>query len=219
MKNPDDFSFHNRCVRFSTTNWVRGVSPLSHGIKPIRLPRVSTLRPGKARSARISLPPSHQPPVKPAVQKQLPLAQPVAAEHVKPTEYYGAAFLQGNGKTLYLLFNHSLYKSIKPTADSWDRLSENIQSATADPQSPGVIYAVRNSNSVIKTLDDGANWLQVSNGLPCSAIHWVIVNPPNPQEVFAGTESGLYPETSVLPVLYVRNVPGIRLWNDGGEEG
>ena len=69
----------------------------------------------------VLLPPSHQPQRKPAVQKQLPPAQPVAAEHVKPTEYYGAAFLQGNGKTLYLLFNHSLYKSIKPTADSWDQ--------------------------------------------------------------------------------------------------
>ena len=140
----------------------------------------------------VLLPPSHQPPVKPGVQKQLPPVQPVAAEHVKPTEYYGAAFLQGNGKTLYLLFNHSLYKSIKPTADSWDQLSENIQSAATDPQSPGVIYAVRNNNSVIKTLDDGANWIQISNGLPGTPIHWVIVNPANPQEVFAGTDSGLY---------------------------
>jgi hypothetical protein len=138
----------------------------------------------------------HNTPVrKPAVQKQLPPGQPAAAEHVKPTEYYGAVFLQGKGKSLYLLFNHSLYKSIKPTDDNWDRLSENIQSAAADPQSPGVIYAVRNSNSVIKTLDDGANWIQISNGLPGTAIHWVIVNPVNPQEVFAGTESGLYRTT------------------------
>jgi photosystem II stability/assembly factor-like uncharacterized protein len=140
----------------------------------------------------VLLPPSHQPPVNPAVQKQLPSAQTVAAEHVKPTEYYGAAFLQGNGKTLYLLFNHSLFKSIKPTADSWDQLSENIQSAATDLQSPGVIYAVRNNNGVIKTLNDGANWIQISNGLPGTPIHWVIVNPANPQEVFAGTDSGLY---------------------------
>jgi len=140
----------------------------------------------------VLLPPSHQPPVNSAVQKQLPPAQAVAAEHVKPTEYYGAAFLQGNGKTLYLLFNHSLYKSIEPTADSWDQLSENIQSAATDPQSPGVIYAVRNNNGVIKTLNDGANWIQISNGLPGTPIHWVVVNPANPQEVFAGTDSGLY---------------------------
>ncbi|HEX4963451.1 MAG TPA: hypothetical protein VF173_21665 [Thermoanaerobaculia bacterium] len=93
---------------------------------------------------------------------------------------------------VYLLHQNTLLRMTSDEADVWQRVAEDVKSAAIDPQDGKVIYAATLKDTVIKSLDGGTKWLEISNGLPRSSISMILINPSNPQEIFAGTGQGLY---------------------------
>ena len=152
----------------------------------------------------VLLPPSPQPPLTPAVQNQLPPAQPVATEHVKPTQYYGGAaasfqnnqigvntFVSGPQGQIVLLLNSDLFRNSGPSGDEWNHIGTNVKAVALDPSNEKIIYALSAQNAIMKTLDQGEHWLTLDTGTPNQNLSIIFVNPASPQEVYAGGTAGL----------------------------
>lgn len=101
-------------------------------------------------------------------------------------------FISLKDGTVYLVRFNTLLRMGRDEGDVWERVAEDVQSVSLDPQNSQVIYAVTTNNTVAKSLDRGQRWIGINNGLPRTQIFFVFINPANTQEIFAGTASGLY---------------------------
>jgi photosystem II stability/assembly factor-like uncharacterized protein len=68
-----------------------------------------------------------------------------------------------------------------------------------DPSNPRVLYAATRFDGIYKSTDAGANWKQVNNaaaGTLFTIVHFsLVVDPDNPQTVYAGTFDGVLKST------------------------
>ncbi len=126
-------------------------------------------------------------------------AESVAARSEKPTSAHfgqtaGNSFFFGP-QNIYLLAANTLFRSVADDLTVWHRLGDNfpLRLAAADPAQDNILYAVNPANQILKSVDGGQKWLNVSPGVqpPYSAITTLLVNPADSKEVFAGTQSGI----------------------------
>jgi photosystem II stability/assembly factor-like uncharacterized protein len=103
-------------------------------------------------------------------------------------------FLYGPDGDLYTFEGTSLLRLANEEGDRWETIRSGIADVAIDPRNGKIIYATTSARPivVIKSLDKGKTWLTVSNGLEGRMIYGLQVNPANSQEVFAGTDRGLY---------------------------
>ena len=78
-----------------------------------------------------------------------------------------------------------------------------------DPSNPATAYVTFSgftSTRIYKTNDYGANWTNVSGNLPGIPTNCVVVNPTNGNNIFVGTDLGVFSTTnggsSWVPVSY-----------------
>lgn len=95
---------------------------------------------------------------------------------------------QGN---VYLLTQGTLFRMQRGEGDVWQRVADGVGGASFDPRNERIIYLIK-GGTVLKSLDGGARWLSINNGLPSRMVNFILISPTNPDEVFAGTEAGLY---------------------------
>lgn len=149
--------------------------------------------PAKSTPRQTTTPkPSAAPKAVPAKPAAPSAAEGLASAPMAPLERCGNVFFGGPDMTLHLLFKGSLYRLLAQTGDSWGRIAEGVRFATVDPRNPQIIYTVNSSGVVMKTLDRGGRWLNINNGLPGTTGRWLTVNPVKTDEVFVGTDNGLY---------------------------
>jgi len=113
----------------------------------------------------------------------------------------GNGFIAGPKGDVYLVSKQGgLLRNAPDAGDVWNAVGSgdgraytpNVSIAAADPQNSQVFYAVDAQNHLIKSVDGGQKWITVSSGLPNAPILCLFVNAAAPQEVFAGTQAGLY---------------------------
>jgi len=149
--------------------------------------------PAKSTPRRPATPkPSATPAAVPTKSQSTPHSATLAPAPMAPLEFYGNTFFGGPDKTLHLLFNGSLYRLVAQTGDTWSRIAKGVRFAAVDPKNPQVLYTVNSDGVAMKTLDRGGRWLNINNGLPGATGRWLTVNPVKTEEVFVGTDNGLY---------------------------
>ncbi len=103
--------------------------------------------------------------------------------------------------TLYAVTGSALFKTID-NAGTWNKIGPSVFSAgllVIDPVTPTTLYAAKtNSNGVLKSVDSGANWLPINNGLPSSFISHLALDPTTPTTLYAiaANAGGLYKSTN-----------------------
>lgn len=108
----------------------------------------------------------------------------------------GNNFILDSKGTLYLLYNDILYYKYNESGDVWDRKAPGIRTVAFDPSNEKIIYIVTTKMSVKKSVDSGNKWITINNGLPNKInIYCIFINPHNNQEVFIGTNNGIYKTT------------------------
>jgi hypothetical protein len=66
---------------------------------------------------------------------------------------------------------------------------------TIDPNNPSKVYATFGGfqpGNVWRTLDNGANWTNISNGLPAAPVRTLVVSPVDGNALYIGTEVGIF---------------------------
>jgi photosystem II stability/assembly factor-like uncharacterized protein len=77
---------------------------------------------------------------------------------------------------------------------SFPAIGRGITSVIAfafDPQNADIIYAAANCDLVFRSSDGGTNWIRSPESVP-RCVRDLLVDPQNPDTVFAGTDSGLF---------------------------
>jgi len=108
-----------------------------------------------------------------------------------------------NNQVIYVLGRSALYSSSNggSTFTKGSGLPTSLMNYVAvDPTNAQIAYIARSSFSttsgqVFKTTDGGANWTNVTNGLPSIPAVTVAVDPLYPSNVYAGNDLGVYLST------------------------
>lgn len=94
---------------------------------------------------------------------------------------------------LFLLYQASVCYKMDRSGDKWNRVGQDAKAYAIDPENANILYIITKNNSVQKSMDGGAKWLTINNGLPSNSNFFdIVINPHNPQEVFVLTTSGLF---------------------------
>ena len=147
----------------------------------------------------------------------------VTALNSGPSSFSTNRIIATRDGSVFLINQNTLFRMQRDEGDVWDRVAEDVQTASFDPKNEKIIYRVSTNNLVTKSLDGGEKWISINNGLPRAKINLITVNPVNSDEVFAGTELGLYKTSdagfsweptslrSVLRFFYINPInPAIR---------
>lgn len=98
---------------------------------------------------------------------------------------------------LYVSRGGSLVRSTNG-GGTWHALGSILGTAlTFDPTDPLVGYAATSNLYLQKTVDGGANWTPINNGLPATSYSQVLIHPTDPQVLYAagGVPTGVYRST------------------------
>jgi len=84
---------------------------------------------------------------------------------------------------------------------NWTNLPQAPNSIVAiaiDPLTPATLYAADNASGggVYKSIDSGATWQPVNNGMTNASANCVTVDPLNPSTIYAGSNLGLFKSTN-----------------------
>jgi photosystem II stability/assembly factor-like uncharacterized protein len=104
----------------------------------------------------------------------------------------GNSFVSSRNGAIYLVFSGTLYRSVQDEGNVWQPIVNGVTAVAIDPQNEQVLYTLDTQNQINKTLDGGHKWITLNTGLPRLRAFCVYVHPTNSQEVFVGTESGLF---------------------------
>jgi photosystem II stability/assembly factor-like uncharacterized protein len=114
--------------------------------------------------------------------------------------------------TLYLGAGRALLKSTD-SGDHWNPLSlpiparstAVIQALVVDPVNPSNLYAgtgklsedgEQEKGAIYKSKNGGKSWVRLTEGLPAGSIWSLVVDPAQPQTIYAGISSSLYQSTN-----------------------
>lgn len=115
------------------------------------------------------------------------------------------------GQRLYAIGWGSSYRS-EDGGKSWTLLapaSGIFRAAALDRQNPDVVYLGSTHLGVLKTVDGGESWKAVNRGLDNLAVNDLVIDPTEPDTIYAATDGGVFVTTN-----------GGELWNPlGGHPG
>jgi photosystem II stability/assembly factor-like uncharacterized protein len=126
-----------------------------------------------------------------------------------------------NGFTLYAATLNGVYKSIDG-GDSWSpalsglpTYNPNVTSLAIDPLQPARLYAGTISDGVYRSTNAGESWGPVNDGLTNNNIRMVAVDPMSPDNVFTGSDGGLFKitfeDTGLYNLTYTKSGSGYGL--------
>jgi len=121
-----------------------------------------------------------------SAQSDLPQWQPVAD--------HGTTHALACASTNRLLagaFQSGLFSSLDPTHYNWtNEYAANIGEITLTGSNTH--YAGTWYNGILKSTDGGNTWTPINNGLTANDVYAVAINPSSSNQIFAGTEMGLF---------------------------
>lgn len=116
-----------------------------------------------------------------------------------------------------LAVNNNFCTTSPANAQSWQTEGPNssalnnigiIQAVAFDPNNPNTYYAGSNSGGLFKTVDAGANWVNITNNsiigagiIPALGIGAIVVDPNNSNNIIVGTTTGAFGEGFGLGVI------------------
>ena len=100
-------------------------------------------------------------------------------------------FMFDNDGVLYLYYNNSIFYNYNKEGDGWSRIKKDIKSIAIDPVHNDIYYIITSNNIVQKKIGDD-KYISIMNGLPKTIFNVIIVNPYNTNEIFIGSQSGVY---------------------------
>lgn len=118
-----------------------------------------------------------------------------SSNHARSSSFATSRLLASSAGRIYVINQNTLFRMQRDEGDMWERIAENVQTASFDPKNDDVIYRVDTDNLLSKSLNGGGKWISINNGLPRARMNVITVNPGNSDEVFAGTDMGLYRTT------------------------
>ena len=122
--------------------------------------------------------------------------EPSSARHLPPENLQNNAIanrmLSTGSGAVFVLSQRTLFRMQRDAGDLWQRVAEDVKGAAIDANNDRVIYTITSNDTVQKSLDGGQRWLALSGGLPQVAKTMILINPSNSDEIFVGTEQGLY---------------------------
>lgn len=116
----------------------------------------------------------------------------VGQSAVSPSPAFNNRVISSREGSVYVVNQNTLFRMQRDEGDVWERIAEDVEFASFDPRNDKIIYRVNTDNLATKSLDGGEKWISINNGLPRAKINFITVSPVNSDEVFAGTELGLY---------------------------
>ena len=70
-----------------------------------------------------------------------------------------------------------------------------MTSLAIDPLTPATIYAGTAMDGIYKSINAGANWTPINNGLLSLSVHNIVINPTVTSTIYAATSGGIYKST------------------------
>ncbi len=75
-----------------------------------------------------------------------------------------------------------------------------VSSVTVHPQNPDIAYCTYSNyglpSNILRSIDGGQNWSSIDGvsftGVPDIPVHWLAIRPCNPQQLYVGTELGVF---------------------------
>lgn len=127
----------------------------------------------------------------------IPNVYTLAIDNVNPDIVYAHSYTNTswsvwksiNGGTNWSQINHS-------SIPSW-----RVVDLKTDPSNSGIVYAVRNSNSVNqdhikKSTDFGETWINITSDLPDVMMNAITISPHNSQQLYVATNEGVFATTN-----------------------
>ncbi len=104
---------------------------------------------------------------------------------------------------------------------AWKRVSlgqdfqrDIVRAIAVNPKDPDVIYAGLANAGVYKSIDGGLSWQPSHRGLDSTEIYSLVIDPTNPNRLYAGTNAGTY-QTTDGGLLWKKVGPqALQLWMD-----
>jgi photosystem II stability/assembly factor-like uncharacterized protein len=78
--------------------------------------------------------------------------------------------------------------------ESWSVVTgrQNLTAMAIDPEQPGTLYSAFLGQGVFKSVDGGANWIELNDGLSNLNVHSLVLSAGNPNTLYAGTPVGAF---------------------------
>jgi len=159
----------------------------------------------------------------PPGEQKLPVEKYFAAQDLMRTMP-----LYSTAKTAFMTGNeHRIREDEREQAGAWDQLGPgNIGGRTRalviHPSNPQIMYAAGVSGGVWKTTNNGANWTPLTDMLSNLAVCSLVMDPKNPEVIYAGTGEGFFNIDGVRGAGIFRTADGgqhwIRLASTSGED-
>jgi photosystem II stability/assembly factor-like uncharacterized protein len=105
--------------------------------------------------------------------------------------------------------------SLGPTPGEYfdyGKISSRIVSGTYDPQNHDIIYIGPAYGGVWKSTDGGVNWVPLTDNQPSMAMGAIVLDPDNPQIVYAGTGEATYSGASYAGLGLLKSTDGGTTW-------
>jgi photosystem II stability/assembly factor-like uncharacterized protein len=99
-----------------------------------------------------------------------------------------------SGQTLYLINWGTSYRSDDGGA-TWTALADAggiLRAAVLDPQEVNTVYLGSTYRGVLKSTDGGQTWQPENTGLPALAVNDLVLDPRDPQTIYAATDGGAF---------------------------
>ena len=134
-----------------------------------------------------------------------------------PTDAYENAIEQRNA--LRIKNNYAdgsvTWVSLGPSPGAYfnyGKISSRIVSGTYDPQDPNVIYIGPAYGGVWKSTDAGINWVPLTDKEASMSMGAIVLDPDNPQIVYAGTGEATYSGASYSGLGLLKSTDGGATW-------
>lgn len=105
--------------------------------------------------------------------------------------------------------------SLGPTPGAYfnyGNISSRIVAGTYDPQNHNIIYVGPAYGGVWKSTDGGMNWMPLTDDQPSMAMGAIVLDPDNPQIVYAGTGEATYSGASYSGLGLLKSIDGGATW-------
>jgi len=101
-----------------------------------------------------------------------------------------------NTQILYALSNGKPFKSTNG-GESWAASDEVVHAIVIDPTNASIMYKAT-IKGVFKSINGGAFWSQTNDGLTALNVKQLVIDPMDPQHIYAGTSYGVFQGTSKI---------------------
>ncbi|HSD63460.1 MAG TPA: hypothetical protein VLB50_06660, partial [Ignavibacteriaceae bacterium] len=95
---------------------------------------------------------------------------------------------------------------------NWGKISSRIVSGTYDPFDNNTIYIGPAYGGVWKSTDAGSNWVPLTDNQPSMAMGAIVLDPDNPQIIYAGTGEATYSGASYSGLGLLKSTDGGASW-------